>query len=69
MTVTVMRITIPPMSTIGRGWGYDNDGNEVSFWGDHRPMMYIGEAMQQTTSDDPIVVELDDWQIISKGAV
>lgn len=64
MTVTVSRISIPAMSTIGYGYGTDEDGNEVRFIGDHRPMRHIGEAMQHTTSDDPITVELEDWQVM-----
>ncbi len=63
MTVTVTRITIPAMSTIGYGYGTDENGNAVRFVGDHRPMFHIGEAMQRTTSKRPIVVELEDWQI------
>jgi hypothetical protein len=64
MVVTVRRISIPAMSTIGYGWGTDEDGNEVRFAGDHRPMRDIGEAMQHTTSAEPVVVELEDWQIL-----
>ncbi len=64
MIVTVSRVSIPAMSTIGHGWGTDEEGNEVHFVGDHRPMYNIGMAMQQTTSDEPIEIELEDWQIM-----
>ena len=69
MTVSVMNINIEAMSTIGRGWGYDDEGNEVRFWGDHREMRNIGAAMQYASSDDPIVVNLEWWQIIKQGVV
>jgi hypothetical protein len=65
MTIRVTRINIPAMSTIGYGWGTDDGGRRVSFAGDHRPMRHIGEAMQHTTSDDPVTVELEDWQVLS----
>jgi hypothetical protein len=66
--VSVERINIPAWSTVGYGYGTDEDGNEVRWIGDHRPMRHIGEAMQHTTSDDPIVVELEDWEVLSVEA-
>jgi hypothetical protein len=63
MIVTVHRISIPAMSTIGYGYGVDGEGNKVTFLGDHRAMRDIGREMQHTTSDDPIVVDLEDWQV------
>jgi hypothetical protein len=68
MTVTVYSINIPDMSTIGYGSGVNDEGKRVRFVGDHRPMRHIGEAMQNTTSKDPIVVDLEDWQIQSVEA-
>lgn len=61
--VKVYRVHIPPMSTMGTGYGIDEEGNHVTFGGDHRPMRYLGEAMAGHSKDDPIVVELEDWQV------
>lgn len=68
MLVTISRINIPAWSTIGFGWGKDEEGNSVEFCGDHRPMRALGEAMQRTTSKDPITVELEDWQVLRRSA-
>ena len=61
--VTVERINIPAMSTIGYGYGRDEDGNAISFIGDHRPMRNIGEALQQAAvagADQPVADVPDD---------
>lgn len=68
MRVKVTRINIPAMSTIGHGWGLDEDGNEVRFAGDHREMRHIGEAMQHASHEQSIEVELEDWQVLSERA-
>ena len=44
--VTVMSVDIPPMSTLGYGRGYDEQGRLVHFTGDHRSMHIIGEALE-----------------------
>ena len=60
-TIVVHRVHIPPLSTIGYGWGIDEDGDEVQFVGDHRPMRNIGEAVQAAdTEDDLPRVSSDD---------
>jgi hypothetical protein len=65
MKVEVHRVNIPAMSTIGYGWGTDvEDGSEVQFAGDHRPMRHLGEALAQAS--EPIEVELEDWQILER---
>jgi hypothetical protein len=55
--ITVTQISIPAMSTIGYGFGTDEDGNEVEFVGDHRPMRDIGDAIAvaQDREDLPTV--------------
>lgn len=63
MLVQVTRINIPAGSTIGFGEGTTDDGRTVRFVGDHRPMLDIGMALGH--SDEPIEVELEDWQIQS----
>ena len=68
MKVQVTRINIPPMSTMGFGWGTNEEGKKVKFAGDWRPMRDLGEAMQQTTSIDPIEVEVESWQILRVDA-
>jgi hypothetical protein len=68
MILTVHRITIPPMSTIGYGMGRDEHGVLYQFCGDHRPMRYLGERLSLRVEDgDPIQVEVEDWQVV--GAV
>lgn len=54
MTITVTRVNIPAMSTIGYGFGTDEDGNEVEFVGDHRPMRDIGEAIARARTPDEL---------------
>ena len=62
MTVTVFRIRIPAMSTLGYGYGTAPDGQAVTFVGDHRPMRCLGQALGQAT--EPVVAEVEDWQIV-----
>lgn len=65
-TVTVERVTIPPMSTLGYGFGVDTAGNRVSFAGDHRPMRDLGEAIAAASARDELPqVELESWQVLS----
>lgn len=56
MKVIVERISIPAMSTIGYGGGVDSAGNRVTFFGDHRPMRHIGEAISEASSRDALPV-------------
>ncbi len=65
MRVTVFAVSIPAMSTIGYGSGLDDEGNEVRFTGDHRPMRHIGEAVTSARKDEELpVVSLEPWQIL-----
>ena len=63
MVIQLLRVSIPAMSTIGYGTGLDDDGRIVKFVGDHRPMRDLGEAMKYASIHDPIMVDLDDWQV------
>jgi hypothetical protein len=69
MLLTVTKVSIPAMSTIGYGTGIDDNGNEVKFIGDHRPMRHIGEAMRWAKHDEPVEVDVEDWQIVSHQEV
>ena len=60
-TVHVTHVNIPAGSTIGHGYGRTEDGDEVIFGGDWRPMRDLGEALHG--SSEPIPVELEDWQV------
>ena len=53
--VHVTRVNIPAMSTIGYGEGWTDQGQRVSFMGDHRPMRNLGEALKDA-EDEPIAV-------------
>ena len=61
-TIQVTRVTIPAGSTIGFGEGIDEEGRTVKFVGDHRQMYHVGMAL---SGDEPVEVELEDWQIQS----
>lgn len=65
MQVRVHAVHIGAMSTVGHGEGLNvEDGQEVSFVGDHRPMRHIGEAVEAAQSEDELpIVDLEDWQI------
>jgi hypothetical protein len=47
--------------TIALGWGSDEDGNEVRFAGDVRPMSYINDAL---ILGEEVWVELEPWSIL-----
>ena len=63
MTITLERITIPAWSTIGYGYGVDEDGRRVRFVGDHSPLRQLGEAL--AGADEPILVEVEPWQVLA----
>lgn len=66
MSITVHRVNIPAMSTIGYGWGTNDAGEAVHFVGDHRPMRDIGEAIAAAASaDDLPTVDENETTIIS----
>ncbi len=68
MTIQVIALEIPAMSTIGYGLGWDEEGEAVQFVGDHRPIRHLGEAVAQAASECELpTVELEDWQIINHG--
>jgi hypothetical protein len=67
MRVAVSRVSVPAMSTIGYGYGTDVEtGDEVKFAGDHRPMRELGEGIPYSTPDDPIIVEIEGYQILER---
>jgi hypothetical protein len=68
MNVTVEHVNIPPMSTIGYGFGHDEAGNSISFVGDHRPMRDIGEAIAAAKDRDELpVADVPDTAILYIG--
>ncbi len=66
MRITVTNISVPAMSTIGYGEGIDENGNTVTFIGDHRPMRDLVEALMQADGEE-VVAEVEDWQIKSSA--
>lgn len=52
LRVNVHHISIPPMSTLGFGEGVDKQGRIVSFCGERRAMMVIGEALENGSDED-----------------
>jgi hypothetical protein len=63
VTIQVVGVKIPALSTIGYGYGRTPGGRFVTFVGDHRPMRHLGEALCH--AEEPITVEVDAWQIIN----
>jgi len=55
MTLTLEGITIPACSTIGYGYGVDEDGCPGRFVADHRPLRQLGEGL--VAAGEPIVVD------------
>lgn len=45
--VNVHHVSIPPMSTLGYGEGMDEHGRLISFVGDARMMVHIGESLNE----------------------
>ena len=66
VTVSVMSIHIPAMSTLGYGEGIlvDESGSyHVRFAGDHRPMRDIGEALRDAKA--PVNAEIAPHLILA----
>jgi hypothetical protein len=64
ITVTVNRVNIPALSTIGQGEGTTPDGRLVRFAGDHRPMRHLAEAL---AAGESVTVHLEPWQVLYTG--
>lgn len=67
MKIKVNEIRIPAMSTVGYGRGTDEDGNEIHWVGDHRPMRELAEAVEAGVlqdTDELIEIDLEEWQIL-----
>lgn len=63
--IKVERVAIPPMSTVGLGFGTTDDGTvAVIFAGDHRLMREIGEAI--AAGEEPIVADVPEWAILGR---
>jgi hypothetical protein len=62
MKVYVTDINVPGMSTVGFGRGTTEDGTEVAFVGDHRPMRTLGEAL--IDAEEPVEAQVDDSQLL-----
>lgn len=60
ITVTVERVSIPAMSSIGFGYGRTEDGRYVEIAGDHRPMRDLGEAI---AADGPQLATAPDYMV------
>jgi hypothetical protein len=60
ITVRVERVTVPPWSTIGYGFGRDEQGRGITFVGDQRPMRHLGATLEL----QPVEIILDAASII-----
>jgi len=61
MNVNVTRISIPAWSTIGYGVGTTDEGEEIAFIGDQRPMRHIGEAL---AAGETVSVDINEDQLV-----
>lgn len=61
MKVQVTDVTYEAGSTIAIGYGTDEDGKQVRFAGDWRPMRDIAQALN---IGEYVEVEVADWQLI-----
>lgn len=62
MIVTVMKVRIPAMSTIGILTGRDEEGNTVTLAADHRPARHIGEAL---ADGELVEVTPEEYMVLS----
>ncbi len=80
MLIDITRMWSNPGDTIVFGEGFNIEGNVVTFAGDRRPMvqateMWKADVMQtiEETGDPeagnvPLLLEIDDWQVIEVQA-
>lgn len=61
MNVTVHRVDLGIGETIGRGFGTLEDGREVIFGGDWRPMAELDSAIQDF---GPVDAWIEGWQVL-----
>ncbi len=65
MEICVYSISVPAMSTIGYGYGFEvGTGDEVYFSGDHRAMRDLGNALQ-LDEESPVAL-IEPWQVVCK---
>lgn len=76
MLIDIIRMWSNPGDTIVFGEGFNIEGEMVTFAGDRRPMveateMWKAETMQtiaetgdQEAGNRPLLLEIDDWQVI-----
>jgi hypothetical protein len=63
--IKVERVIVPPMSTVGLGFGTTDDGTVgVIFAGDHRLMRELGDAI--VAGETPIVADVPEWAILGR---
>ncbi len=65
MKVFVYRVDTPPFSTLGYGYGQNDDGQQVVFAGKPRSLRVLGEALGM--AEFPIEVEVEASQIVKEA--
>lgn len=60
MTIWVSRIE--PQGSVALGFGKTEDGQDVVFAGDWRPMRDLAEAIEEAGEPQP--AEIEGWQVI-----
>lgn len=63
MAVQVSRVSLPEGSTIGYGYGKDEDGREVAFVGDRRMLQDLSDALDESHPDATLPAEVRGHQL------
>lgn len=63
MTVHVSRVWLPDGSTIGHGYGHDEDGRKVTFAGDRRMLQDLSDALDESHPDATLPAEVRGHQL------
>jgi hypothetical protein len=66
MYATVTRVNVPADSTLGYGEAVDDEGTTYAFAGDHRPMRYLGQSLDEGYEPR---IDLDNGMILAINKV
>ncbi len=65
MRIDVYHVSYTSGDTVAVGRGTEEDGREITFAGDWRPMLGIAEAI--SAEEAPVSVEIEDYQVLHIG--
>jgi hypothetical protein len=64
--VNVTAVLFVDGSTVATARGTDEEGREVLFAADRRPLFPVWEALHATL--EPVACDVEPWQILERGA-